>query len=62
VEHPRDPEPWLRLAAFELEALDLPQRALDTAQATFHVDPFSNQAGVLRDRALRELDDPARKP
>jgi tetratricopeptide (TPR) repeat protein len=59
IEHPRDPEPWLRLASFELERLRLFQRALETSEAALRVDRFSHQAAVLRDRARRALGDPA---
>jgi len=46
-EHPRDPDPWLRLAEFELRNLDLPQRAIETAGAAFRADPRSRRVESL---------------
>lgn len=51
LEHPRDPETWLRLGRFELDELDLPDRAIETALGAFHVDPYSRQANLLKQRA-----------
>jgi hypothetical protein len=55
IEHPRDPDPWVQLGRYELDTLDLPQRALETALATFRVDPNSQQAVALRDQASKVL-------
>ena len=47
VEHPRDPETWLRLSQFELNELDLPTRALASADAAFAIDPKSTRVAIL---------------
>jgi hypothetical protein len=64
IEHPRDPRTWLRLGTFELETLDLPQRAIATARGAFRVDPHSRQAALLTERANAALGlgAPQRKP
>jgi tetratricopeptide (TPR) repeat protein len=54
-EHPRDPDTWLRLARFELDELDLPQRAVESLRGAFHLDPYSPQAVTLMRRANEEL-------
>jgi len=41
VEHPRNPETWLRLSQFELDDLGLAARALTSAQAAAIIDPSS---------------------
>jgi len=51
LEHPRDPETWLRLGRFELDELDLPDRAIETALGAFAVDPYSRGANLLKQRA-----------
>ena len=51
LEHPRDPETWLRLGRFELDELDLPDRAIETALGAFVVDPYSRGAVLLKERA-----------
>ena len=55
IEHPRDPRTWLRLGTFELDALDLPERAIETAEGAFRLDHYSRQAALLTERANREL-------
>jgi len=55
IEHPRDPEIWLRLGRFELDKLDLPQRALETARAVLPLDPHSPLAADLTRRANAKL-------
>ncbi len=54
LEHPRDPEPWLHLARFELETLDLPDRAIQSTLGALRVDPNSARAKSLRERAGAE--------
>ena len=54
-EHPRDPDTWLRLARFELDRLDLPQRAVQSLRGAFHLDPYSPQAVALMRRANEAL-------
>ena len=54
-EHPRDPETWLRLGTFELETLDLPERAIETAKGAFRLDPYSPQAVELTRKATRAV-------
>jgi len=46
MEHPRDPDAWLRLASFEL-SLDLPERALATLEGAALVDPLSPRVPSL---------------
>ena len=46
LEHPRDPDAWLRLASFELD-LDLPARALATLEGAARVDPRSSRIPPL---------------
>ena len=53
IEHPRDPEIWLRLGRFELEKLDLPERAIETAGAALRLDPHSPRGKELTKRAKR---------
>ena len=53
--HPRDPESWIRLARFELEDLDLPDRALETLRGARRADPRSTQAETLELRAQERL-------
>ena len=48
IEHSLDPEPWLRLGRYELNVLDLPARAYDTATAALEVAPTSKQAAELQ--------------
>lgn len=55
IEHPRDPETWLRLAAFELDRLDLPARALQTLEGARLADPRSRRVQVLTTRAQAVL-------
>ena len=55
IEHPRDPETWLRLAAFELDRLDLPARALSTLEGARRADPRSQRVEVLTVRAQAVL-------
>ena len=55
LEHPRDPETWLRLAGFELDRLDLPARALETLGAAAAVDPLSQRIPPLVARAQATL-------
>ena len=55
IEHPHDPEPWLRLGRFELDEVGMPARAVDTATVAMEVDPRSRQAVELRDRAQAAL-------
>lgn len=51
AEHPRDPDTWLRLSQFELTELDLPTRALESANAAFAIDPKSTRVAVLANAA-----------
>jgi len=59
LEHPRDPDAWLRLATFELE-LDLPERALATLKGAALVDPRSLR--IPRLVAVAEMALAARAP
>lgn len=51
AEHPKDPDTWLRLAQFELTDLDLPTRALESANAAAAIDPQSSRVAVLANGA-----------
>ena len=62
LEHPRDPETWLRLAGFELDRLDLPARALETLGAAATVDPRSPRIPLLVQRAEATLAIPLPPP
>lgn len=53
IEHPRDPETWLKLGRFELEELDLPSRAIESATGALAADPSSGNAKMLRRDARR---------
>ena len=55
IEHPRDPDTWLRLATFELDTLDLPRRAIETAKGAFRLDPYNRQSVLLTRRAVKKL-------
>jgi tetratricopeptide (TPR) repeat protein len=52
IEHPRDPETWLRLGRYELETLDLPDRAVESALGAFEVEPHSGKANRLKQAAV----------
>ena len=58
IEHPQDPEAWLRLATFELDRLDLPGRARATLVAARRADPRSRRVEVLEQRALTVQNQP----
>ena len=53
IEHPRDPETWLRLARFELDVLDLPARAVQSAGGALRVDRYSRKASALQQEATQ---------
>jgi hypothetical protein len=55
AEHPRDPETWYRLSAFELDEFDLPLRALQSANAAYSIDPQSVRIKALAIRANTRL-------
>lgn len=61
LEHPRDPDAWLRLAAFELD-LDLPERALATLDGAAQVDPLSPRIPPMRTAAQTALAPPVPAP
>ncbi len=61
-EHPRDPDTWLRLAAFELDRLDLPARAIETLGAAAAVDPRSPAIPPMVQRAQATLAIPLPPP
>jgi len=62
IEHPRDPDTWLRLAGFELDRLDLPDRALATLGAASAVDPQSQRVLGLLQRTQATLAVPLPPP
>ena len=51
VEHPRDPDAWVRLGSYELDHLDLPGRAVETLEGALRVDPYSQRVPPLLERA-----------
>jgi O-antigen ligase len=54
-EHPRDPDPWVRIATFQLYRLDSPAEARETAEAAFRLDPQSQALSrVLREAIARQ--------
>lgn len=53
IEHPRDPETWLRLARFELDVLDLPARAVQSAGGALRVDRYSRKGSALQQEATQ---------
>lgn len=55
VEHPRNPETWLRLSQFELDDLGLGERALASAQAAATIDPASLRVTGAIQRTQAEL-------
>ena len=44
---PGDPQTWYRLAAFQLQTLDLPLDAMKTIRGALYLDPHSRSAGQL---------------
>jgi tetratricopeptide (TPR) repeat protein len=53
-EHPRDPDPWVRIATFQLYRLDDPARARETVSASFTLDEQSQALSrVLREAEAR---------
>jgi tetratricopeptide (TPR) repeat protein len=57
AERPRDPEPWLRVAALQLEGRNAPAAALAAARQALRRDPHSRQAIVLYENSRRLLDE-----
>jgi len=55
AERPRDPEPWLRIAAFQLDRRDDPAAAFAAAGQALRRDPESRQAIVLYENSKRLL-------
>lgn len=55
ADRPRDPDPWLQIAALQLDRRDAPELALAAVAQAFHRDPFSRRALALRDRANQLL-------
>ena len=53
IEHPRDPDAWLRLARFELDVLDVPTRAIQSAGGALHADPYSLKASGVQQEATQ---------
>jgi tetratricopeptide (TPR) repeat protein len=47
LEFPGDPQTWLRLAGFQLQPLDEPDRALQTLGAALYLDPHSKVGHAL---------------
>lgn len=61
-EHPRDPDTWLRLSQFELTELDLPTRALASANAASAIDPKSSRATLMANQARAAIASSAPPP
>ena len=55
IEHSLDPEPWLRLGRYELNVLDLPARAYDTATAATGGRAQVQQAAQLQLSAAQAI-------
>jgi Tetratricopeptide repeat len=55
LDHPRDPDPWVRIASFQLNALDLPREALDSVAIGFDRDNHSQTLAQIRDEATARL-------
>ncbi len=53
IEHPRDPDTWVRLARFELDVLDLPDRAIASAGGALRAFRYSRKASQLQQDATR---------
>jgi len=51
LEHPRDPDAWLRVATFQLDTLGSPERALEMVARAQQVDPLSPVAAAVAARA-----------
>ncbi len=47
LRYPGDPEAWLRLARFQLEALDEPRAALSTVRGALYLDPKGSRPAEL---------------
>ena len=47
LEFPGDPQTWLRLAGFQLNTLDQPDKALETLGAALYLDPHSKVGHAL---------------
>jgi tetratricopeptide (TPR) repeat protein len=47
LEFPGDPQTWLRLAGFQLNTLDQPDKALETLSAALYLDPHSKVGQAL---------------
>jgi tetratricopeptide (TPR) repeat protein len=47
LEFPGDPQTWLRLAGFQLNTLDQPDKALQTLSAALYLDPHSKVGRAL---------------
>ena len=62
AEHPRDPDTWLRLSQFELSELDLPTRALASANAAYAIDPKSSRVTLLASQARAAITSTAPPP
>ncbi|HYI80970.1 MAG TPA: O-antigen ligase family protein [Thermoleophilaceae bacterium] len=55
AERPRDPEPWLRIAAIQLDRRNAPAAAFAAAGQVLRRDPHSRQAIVLYENARQLL-------
>jgi O-antigen ligase len=53
VERPRDPQPWVSVAIFQLHVLDSPEAALRSITSAFRVDPQSQSLAAIRDQATK---------
>ena len=55
VEHPGDPQAWLRLATYQLNELDRPRSALRTLRGLLYLDPRSPAARRVFEEARAQL-------
>ena len=51
LDHPRDSNAWVRVATFALYTLDSPALALEATGRAHAIDPYSQPAAAVRDRA-----------
>ena len=60
LEHPRDPDAWLRLGRYALEELQLGDNAFLAIEGALRADPHSAKALALRDQVVQFFQGPDR--
>jgi hypothetical protein len=61
-EHPRDPDPWVRIAVFQLNALDSPEHALEATEVGLRLDPHSKILARVQGDATAKLGESVASP